>query len=1016
MNMFEMQERLKDFSKDQLVQEMQMPSGTAPPFLVLTELQRRTRMEQAMKADGQGAPQSTVAEDAVASAGVPQGGLQQMAQALAPRTDMTGNTGAAPVQQMAEGGSLSDDAKARRGFGRTSYLSGLVNPGGSGTSGDGRLSRMRAALESRNRDRLQEYEDYFNTRSTETGYIFPFPEAVNPVDAAIDAIQRYRGGDHVGAALEAASIPPGGALPSAAIRAIAPEIYELFVPVSEDEGSVDEMAEGGEVRSTGAQVQSVIDQVMGGGSTSPVVPQIMSFADRAAQLPVMAPPQAVQPQMPQTAPTGGMPDMSGMEVGELAGIMNSAPDRTTREAALEAMKAAQGPSGGFNDPSGKGISGLILGLAGKHNDPNDSYIKNPQAEGYRGGRDPQGRAEGGVIRYQEGGRVDVPEKVATDRAVIAMANRMGMSVQEYLDNLDPEARRQFVRNVEKRENMDLSEDDAAYDAFMDRTQNYLELPSQEDLDNRFSRQQQDERFGFSNIPSQMQPPAEGAGLTGISDMRSYREQLRDMGRQSVAPGARLQPPTMQSPLPAERFATMSTEGSVGPYIMPEMVDDYRAARTRAAMDSPLLGSRAGEVMPDPGLRDDERAARGFGRTSYMSGLMEPADSPGFLSEGASSIFDYIPDVNAGINAITDFASPYRLADSISRAREELATTDDPNVRRGLESQISSMESLIGASEALGENVIAPATDAVTDAGALAMRAVSNPLLRGAGRVASTFSPGVGGAILGLADTASETADRLALTGQVEDSGTAVDMAAEAERSAEEVADLRDEAGITQSLPSPATRAAPSGPSGGGGGGVGGGGAGGVGTPANAPMSDNERMLNQDKWLSLARVGLGLMSSQAPTFGQALGEAGAAGLDSLTKAREDYLERKQTEEMMAMRRAALSARGAGGGGGDGVYDPLGGIDTDMGRRLETLNSRAERLQLELDMLGEAPRTGFLGFGGPDAEWTKAEEELRRELTETLNARDNLERALGIGVLGGSVAPAATEAPYSITDVR
>ena len=46
MNMFELNERLKDFSKDQLMQEMQAPSGLAPQFMVLSELQRRTRMEQ----------------------------------------------------------------------------------------------------------------------------------------------------------------------------------------------------------------------------------------------------------------------------------------------------------------------------------------------------------------------------------------------------------------------------------------------------------------------------------------------------------------------------------------------------------------------------------------------------------------------------------------------------------------------------------------------------------------------------------------------------------------------------------------------------------------------------------------------------------------------------------------------------------------------------------------------------------------------------------------------------------
>ena len=51
MNMFQLQERIKDFSKDQLVKEMQQPSGAVPPFLVLSELQRRTRMEKAFQAE-----------------------------------------------------------------------------------------------------------------------------------------------------------------------------------------------------------------------------------------------------------------------------------------------------------------------------------------------------------------------------------------------------------------------------------------------------------------------------------------------------------------------------------------------------------------------------------------------------------------------------------------------------------------------------------------------------------------------------------------------------------------------------------------------------------------------------------------------------------------------------------------------------------------------------------------------------------------------------------------------------
>ena len=103
MNLFELQERLKDFSQDQLVREMQAPSGTAPQYLVLSELQRRQRMMAEEQANMQ-TPQTTVAEDAIAAAGVPQGGLADMARAMAPQTDMTQNTAAQPVERMQQGG------------------------------------------------------------------------------------------------------------------------------------------------------------------------------------------------------------------------------------------------------------------------------------------------------------------------------------------------------------------------------------------------------------------------------------------------------------------------------------------------------------------------------------------------------------------------------------------------------------------------------------------------------------------------------------------------------------------------------------------------------------------------------------------------------------------------------------------------------------------------------------------------------------------------------------------------
>ena len=101
MNMLDVQDKLKGLSEQQLVQEMQMPSGNAPQFLVLSEITRRKRMRDSMQ---QQPDNSTVAQEAVVAAGVPQGGIADMAMALAPKTDMTQNTGASPVQGMYGGG------------------------------------------------------------------------------------------------------------------------------------------------------------------------------------------------------------------------------------------------------------------------------------------------------------------------------------------------------------------------------------------------------------------------------------------------------------------------------------------------------------------------------------------------------------------------------------------------------------------------------------------------------------------------------------------------------------------------------------------------------------------------------------------------------------------------------------------------------------------------------------------------------------------------------------------------
>ena len=108
LNMIEEQEALKDFSDQQLVKEIQRPSGNIRPISVVGELNRRkTSRERHAAAKSANTP--TVAEEAVAAAGMPMGGVAQMARSMAPKTSMVENTGIAAMMpkqptRMAGGG------------------------------------------------------------------------------------------------------------------------------------------------------------------------------------------------------------------------------------------------------------------------------------------------------------------------------------------------------------------------------------------------------------------------------------------------------------------------------------------------------------------------------------------------------------------------------------------------------------------------------------------------------------------------------------------------------------------------------------------------------------------------------------------------------------------------------------------------------------------------------------------------------------------------------------------------
>jgi len=126
MNLLQVQDDLKNFSQDQLVKEMQQPSGTTPQFLVLSELNRRKRVKGDFEAR-QAQNQPTVAEEAVASAGVPQSGMMGMSEAMAPQSAVSEGVGTSAPMKMASGGLAQFGNEIREGMGQEidPYLDGV---------------------------------------------------------------------------------------------------------------------------------------------------------------------------------------------------------------------------------------------------------------------------------------------------------------------------------------------------------------------------------------------------------------------------------------------------------------------------------------------------------------------------------------------------------------------------------------------------------------------------------------------------------------------------------------------------------------------------------------------------------------------------------------------------------------------------------------------------------------------------------------------------------------------------
>jgi hypothetical protein len=193
----------------------------------------------------------------------------------------------------------------------------------------------------------------------------------------------------------------------------------------------------------------------------------------------------------------------------------------------------------------------------------------------------------------------------------------------------------------------------------------------------------------------------------------------------------------------------------------------------------------------------------------------------------------------------------------------------------------------------------------------------------------------------------------------------------ARESAEKAAAERDAAGITQSLETAEEGAAaakaardatqgtgeqPPGPQGGGGSGIAGAASGMTSYEQELidALARREKAATQDKWLALAQVGLNLMSSDQPTLGGAIGEAGLAGVQAAQGSRDQYEQDRLSLvgalEKSRMDRAAAAAAAARGAGGASVKP----INATL---IGNFEKKLSDIQGQLGMLPPVPDPGW-----------------------------------------------------------
>ena len=838
MNLFEVQERLKDFSKSQLVNEMQRPSGMAPQYLVLSELQRRGRMEKAFAAEqAKQGSQSTVAQDAVNAAGMPQGGLAQMAQAMAPRTDMAQNTGVAPVQGMAEGGKIRRDVYER------------------------------------NRPREMEEDDF-------RGFLH--------YEAPDDFRGRYNYENFMAAPeperdpfLFVADDPFGRSMRDAraAMRTRADERYEADLRDAIDVVGEDYEGAGKRERSLSeedANMRRMIANLMRSQSET-----VSGFAEGGmTSFPTFN--DAGTDKFDEYLIIENiMRDVIPADEALPGGMSDELRDELARRRAIYTDRKREGGEVRRMQPGG--IAGINRNVA--------AFM--PMRRGARGNQFMS------LTPDEMGGTIAVNALVADPRIREAAA-RSRLSPEDYISRLNPD---QFSSAIEM-----------------------LSQPIQPST----VRDEASFEMQGQPVPDLSAPGLSESGLTGVPPVPVVS--MEDIVAEASLPENRT-PVT-----DAEFFQVLGAPfvAEINALVDPELEGITEEAARRLG-DLYVRGvERAAETpLGLPSLEDTIAATRTT--SSAITGAL--ADQLGFGPEPTLS-GDFLADFqNYGMDAVNREGATVTEGPNDLEIRRALA--NDPSLtqaeRDAYAAQAAALEYLYNAGQT--------ADDAIADAYALTGR-VAGAGLEGLGRGVSFFSPEAGAPLISFGRDVSTSMDPIAEQGFFP--GVSGDQAVDstgAETPSMVPVPRPDNLVPPSEAPTPIA-------------GGGSGGSGGTGGGGRGRGTDGDRMLEQDKWLALAQFGLGLMSSKAPTLGQAIGEAGTTALGQLQKSRAAAVERDLAERTLAARSAVRPDRLSLSDRLRFITDQMETIraqialEPEPGRKMDLADELASLQQQAADIMGTA----------------------------------------------------------------